>query len=156
LIITIVLASLLPISIFKNQLYDDSWKNAILVKQKNGGYDFRFRKDSAMVAAWTKMAMDYVDEDGDGKVTFQEILRATGENNIPNEEKEKLRLKFEKLDADKDGFVKAEDALRALNEESITCKVCSKEFDPETGTKEFEFQICGETEDCKNELWKLG
>ena len=56
----------------------------------------------------------------------------------------------------KDGFVKAEDALRALNEESITCKVCSKEFDPETGTKEFEFQICGETEDCKNELWKLG
>ena len=156
LIITIVLASLLPISIFKNQLYDDSWKNAILVKQKNGGYDFRFRKDSAMVATWTKMAMDYVDKDGDGKVTFQEILRATGEINIPKEEKEKLRLKFERLDADKDGFVKAEDALRALNEESITCKICSKEFNPETGTKEFEFQICGETEDCKNELWKLG
>ena len=156
LIITIVLASLLPISMFKNQLYDDSWKNAILVKSINGGYDFRFRKDSAMVAIWTKMAMDYVDKDGDGKVTFQEILRATGENNIPNEEKEKLRLKFEKLDADKDGFVKAEDALRALNEESITCKICSKEFDPETGTKEFEFQICGETEDCKNELGKLG
>jgi len=156
LIITIVLASLLPISMFRNQLYDDSWKNAILVKQKNGGYDFRFRKDSAMVAIWTKMAMDYVDKDGDGKITFQEILRATGENNIPNEEKEKLRLKFERLDTDKDGFVKAEDALRALNEESITCKVCSKEFDPETGTKEFEFQICGETEDCKNELWKLG
>ena len=156
LIITIVLASLLPISMFRNQLYDDSWKNAILVKQKNGGYDFRFRKDSAMVAIWTKMAMDYVDKDGDGKVTFQEILRATGENHIPNEEKEKLRLKFERLDTDKDGFVKAEDALRALNEESITCKVCSKEFDPETGTKEFEFQICGETEDCKNELWKLG
>ena len=155
LIITIVLASLLPISIFKNQLYDDSWKNAILVKQKNGGYDFRFRKDSAMVATWTKMAMDYVDKDGDGKVTFQEILRATGENNIPNEEKEKLRLKFERLDADKDGFVKAEDAVRVLNEESITCKVCSKEFNPETGTKEFEFQICGKTKDCKNELWKL-
>jgi len=156
LIITIILASLLPILIFKNQLYDDSWKNAILVKQANGGYDFRFRKDSAMVAIWTKMAMDYVDKDGDGKVTFQEILRATGEINIPKEEKEKLRLKFERLDADKDGFVKAEDALRALNEVSITCKICSKEFDPETGTKEFEFQICGETEDCKNELWKLG
>ena len=156
LIITIVLASLLPISMFRNQLYDDSWKNAILVKQKNGGYDFRFRKDSAMVAIWTKMAMDYVDKDGDWKVTFKEILRATGEINIPSKEKEKLRLKFERLDADKDGFVKAEDALRALNEESITCKVCSKEFDPEIGTKEFEFQICGETEDCKNELWKLG
>ena len=156
LIITIVLASLLPISMFKKQLYDDSWKNAILVKQKNGGYDFRFRKDSSMVATWTKIAMDYVDKDGDGKVTFQEVLRATGEINIPNEEKEKLRLRFERLDVDKDGFVKAKDALRALNEESITCKVCSKEFDPETGTKEFEFQICGETEDCKNELWKLG
>jgi len=155
LIITIVLASLLPISMFKNQLYDESWKNAILVKEINGGYDFRFRKDSAIVATWTKMAINYVDKDGDGKVTFQEILRATGESSIPNEEKEKLRLKFERLDADKDGFVKAEDALRALNEESITCKVCSKEFDPETGTKEFEFQICGKTQDCKNELWKL-
>jgi len=155
LIITIVLASLLPISMFKNQLYDESWKNAILVKEINGGYDFRFRKDSAIVATWTKMAINYVDKDGDGKVTFQEILRATGESSIPNEEKEKLRLKFERLDADKDGFVKAKDALRALNEESITCKVCSKEFDPETGTKEFEFQICGKTQDCKNELWKL-
>ena len=92
LIITIVLASLLPISMFKKQLYDDSWKNAILVKPVNGGYDFRFRKDSAIVATWTKMAMDYVDKDGDGKVTFQEILRATGENNIPNEEKAKLRV----------------------------------------------------------------
>ena len=102
------------------------------------------------------MAIDYVDKDGDGKVTFQEILRATGENNIPNEEKEKLRLRFERLDVDKDGFVTAEDALRALNEESITCKVCSKEFEPEMGTKEFEFEICGETEDCKNKLWKLG
>ena len=117
LIITIVLASLLPISMFKNQLYDESWKNAILVKSANGGYDFRFRKDSKMVAAWTNMAMEYVDKDGDGK---------------------------------------AEDALRALNEESIICKVCSKEFDPKTGTKEFEFQICGKTKDCKNELWKLG
>ena len=155
LIITIVLASLLPISMFKNQLYDESWKNAILVKEINGGYDFRFRKDSAIVATWTKMAINYVDKDGDGKVTFQEILRATGESSIPNEEKEKLRLKFERLDADKDGFVKAKDALRALNEESITCKVCSKEFDPETGTKEFEFQICGKTQNCKNELWKL-
>jgi len=156
LIITIVLASLLPISIFRTQLYDDSWKDAILVKPINGGYDFRFRKDSAMMATWTKMAIDYVDKDGDGKVTFQEILRATGENNIPNEEKEKLRLRFERLDVDKDGFVTAEDALRALNEESITCKVCSKEFEPEMGTKEFEFEICGETEDCKNKLWKLG
>jgi len=156
LIITIVLASLLPISIFRTQLYDDSWKDAILVKPINGGYDFRFRKDSAIMATWTKMAMDYVDKDGDGKVTFQEILRATGENNIPNEEKEKLRLRFERLDVDKDGFVTAEDALRALNEESITCKVCSKEFEPEMGTKEFEFEICGETEDCKNKLWKLG
>ena len=26
----------------------------------------------------------------------------------------------------------------------------------EMGTKEFEFEICGETEDCKNKLWKLG
>ena len=155
LIITIVLASLLPFSMFKKQLYDESWKNAILVKEINGGYGFRFRKDSAIVATWTKMAINYVDKDGDGKVTFQEILRATGESSIPNEEKEKLRLKFERLDADKDGFVKAKDALRALNEESITCKVCSKEFDPETGTKEFEFQICGKTQDCKNELWKL-
>ena len=156
LIITIVLASLLPISMFKTQLYDESWKNAILVKNANGGYEFRFRKKSAMVATWTRMAIKYIDKDGDGKITFKEILRATGEVNIPSKEKEKLRLKFERLDTDKNGFVKAEDALRALNEESITCKVCSKEFDPETGTKEFEFQICGETEDCKNELWKLG
>tara|TARA_B100000029_G_C17311211_1_gene864457 strand:- start:453 stop:749 length:297 start_codon:yes stop_codon:yes gene_type:complete len=96
-----------------------NWKQAILVKKANGGYEFRFRKDSNMVATWTKMSMKYVDKD-------------------------------------RDGFVKADDTLRALNGESITCKVCSKEFDPETGTKKFELQICGETEDCKNELWKLG
>ena len=156
LIITIVLASLLPISMFKNQLYDDSWKNAILVKQANGGYDFRFRKKSAMVATWTKMAMDYVDKDGDGKITFQEVLRATGEINISKQEKEKLRLKFERLDIDKDGFVNAEDAVKAFEQDTSICKVCNKEFDPEMGTKEFEFEICGETEDCKNELWKLG
>jgi len=24
------------------------------------------------------------------------------------------------------------------------------------GTKEFDYEICGKTEDCKNELWKLG
>ena len=153
LIITIVLASLLPISMFKNQLYDNSWKNAILVKQANGGYDFRFRKKSAIEAKRKKMMIDFVDRDGDGKVTFEEIMM--GEE-IPKEEEEKLRLKFERLDVDKDGFVNAEDALRAFEQDSIICKVCNKEFDPEMGTKEFEFEICGETEDCKNELWKLG
>jgi|TARA_B110000263_G_C15285232_1_gene500424 hypothetical protein len=66
-----------------------------------------------------------------------------------------LRLKFERLDAD-NGFVNAEDALKAFNQESIICKVCSKEFEPDMGTREFEFEICGETEDCKNKLWKLG
>ena len=80
LIITIVLASLLPISMFKNQLYDESWKNAILVKSANGGYDFRFRKDSKMVAAWTNMAMEYVDKDGDGKA--EDALRALNEESI--------------------------------------------------------------------------
>lgn len=156
LIITIVLSSLLPISIFKTQLYDESWKNAILIRNANGGYEFRFRKKSAMVATWTKMAMNYVDKDGDGKITFKEFLRATGESNIPKKEKEKLRLKFERLDADKDGFVKAEYALRAFELDTIICKVCNREFEPEMGTKEFEFEICGETKDCKNELWKLG
>ena len=42
-----------------------------------------------------------------------------------------------------------------FDHESLVCKVCSKEFEPDIGTKEFEFEICGETEDCKNELWKL-
>ena len=156
LVFTIVFASLLTITIFKNQLYDDSWKNSILVKKAKGGYEFRFRKKSAMVATWTKMALDYVDKDGDGRVTFQELLRATGEINLPKKEKEKLRLKFERLDVDKDGFVNAKDAVKALEQETTICKVCNKEFDLEMGTKEFEFEIYGETEDCKNELWKLG
>ena len=164
LIITIVLASLLPIFMFKNQLYDDTWKNAILVKKANGGYEFRFRKDSPMAAVWRKMAMNYVDRNGDGKVTFEEIMRVeegrfslrTINEIIPKEEKEKLRLRFERLDVDKNGFVNAEDAVRAFEQEATICKVCNKEFEPEMGTKEFDFEICGETEDCKNELWKLG
>ena len=138
-----------------NANFNESWKNSILVKNAKGNYEFRFRKKSAIEAKRKKMAIDYVDRDGDGKITFEEILRFVGEENT-KEEKEKLRLRFERLDVDKDGFVKAKDALRALNEESITCKVCSKEFEPEMGTKEFEFEICGETEDCKNKLWKLG
>ena len=164
LIITIVLASLPPIFMFKNQHYDDTWKNAILVTKAEGGYEFRFRKDSSMAAAWRKMAMDYVDRNGDGKVTFEEILRVeegrfslrTINDIIPKEEKEKLRLRFERLDVDKDGFVNPEDAVKAFEQEATICKVCNKEFEPEMGTKEFDFEICGETEDCKNELWKLG
>ena len=98
LIITIVLISLIPILLIKNAFFGDSWKNSILVKKANGGYAFRFRKDSAIEA------------------TF-----------------------------DWDAF----------NQESLVCKVCSKKFEAEMGTKEFEFEICGETEDCKNKLWKL-
>ena len=98
LIITIVLISLIPILLIKNAFFGDSWKNSILVKKANGGYAFRFRKDSAIEA------------------TF-----------------------------DWDAF----------NQESLVCKVCSKKFEAEMGTKEYDFEICGETEDCKNELWKL-
>ena len=98
LIITIVLISLIPILLIKNAFFDDSWKNSILVKKANGGYAFRFRKDSAIEA------------------TFD---------------------------------------WNAFNQESLVCKVCSKKFEAEMGTKEYDFEICGETEDCKNELWKL-
>ena len=155
LVITIVLISLIPILLIKNAFFDDSWKNSILVKKANGGYEFRFRKDSAIETTWRKIAMKWVDSDGDGKVTFKEVLRATGEVNIPKEEKEELRLKFERMDVDKDGFVNAEDILNAFNQEQLVCKVCSKKFAAEMGTKEYDFEICGETEDCKNELWKL-
>jgi hypothetical protein len=154
---TISLISIVAILLIRNAHFNESWKNSILVKNAKGNYEFRFRKKSAMEATKRKMVINYVDKDGDGKLTFEEILRAEGgEINIPKEEKEKLRLKFERLDVDKDGFVNAEDALRAFDQDTIICKVCSKEFEPEMGTKEFEFEICGETEDCKNKLWKLG
>ena len=55
----------------------------------------------------------------------------------------------------KDSAIEATFDWNAFNQESLVCKVCSKEFEAEMGTKEFEFEICGETEDCKNELWKL-
>ena len=148
--------SIVAILLIRNAHFNESWKNSILVKNAKGNYEFRFRKKSAMEATKRKMVLDYLDKDGDGKLTFEEILRAEGgEINIPKKEKEKLRLKFERLDVDKDGFVNAEDALRAFDQDTIICKVCSKEFEPEMGTKEFEFEICGETEDCKNKLWKL-
>jgi len=150
---TIFLTSIIAILMVGNANFNESWKNSILVKNAKGNYEFRFRKKSAIEAKRKKMMIDCVDRDGDGKVTFEEILM--GEE-IPKEEEEKLRLKFERLDVDKDGFVNAEDALRAFEQDSIICKVCNKEFDPEMGTKEFEFEICGETEDCKNKLWKLG
>ena len=157
LIVTIVLTSIVAILLIRNAFFNESWKNSILVKNAKGNYEFRFRKKSAMEATKRKMVLDYLDKDGDGKLTFEEILGAEGgEINIPKEEKEKLRLKFERLDVDKDGFVNAKDALRAFDQDTIICKVCSKEFEPEMGTKEFEFEICGETEDCKNKLWKLG
>ena len=150
---TIFLTSIIAILMVGNANFNESWKNSILVKNAKGNYEFRFRKKSAIEAQRKKMMIDFVDRDGDGKVTFEEILM--GEE-IPKEEEEKLRLKFERLDVDKDGFVNAEDALRAFEQDSIICKVCNKEFDPEMGTKEFDYEICGETEDCKNKLWKLG
>jgi len=150
---TIFLTSIIAILMVGNANFNESWKNSILVKNAKGNYEFRFRKKSAIEAKRKKMMIDFVDRDGDGKVTFEEILM--GEE-IPKEEEEKLRLKFERLDVDKDGFVNAEDALRAFEQDTSICKVCNKEFEPEMGTKEFEFEICGETEDCKNELWKLG
>ncbi len=149
---TIFLTSIIAILMVGNANFNESWKNSILVKNAKGNYEFRFRKKSAIEAKRKKMMIDFVDRDGDGKVTFEEIMM--GEE-IPKEEEEKLRLKFERLDVDKDGFVNAEDALRAFEQDSIICKVCNKEFDPEMGTKEFDYEICGETEDCKNKLWKL-
>ncbi len=149
---TIFLISIVAILLIRNAHFNESWKNSILVKNAKGNYEFRFRKKSAIEAKRKKMMIDFVDRDGDGKVTFEEIMM--GEE-IPKEEEEKLRLKFERLDVDKDGFVNAEDALRAFEQDSIICKVCNKEFDPEMGTKEFDYEICGETEDCKNKLWKL-
>ena len=150
---TIFLISIVAILLIRNSHFNESWKNSILVKNAKGNYEFRFRKKSAIEAKRKKMMIDFIDRDGDGKVTFEEILM--GEE-IPKEEEEKLRLKFERLDVDKDGFVNAEDALRAFEQDAIICKVCNKEFDPEMGTKEFDYEICGETEDCKNKLWKLG
>ena len=150
---TIFLTSIIAILMVGNANFNESWKNSILVKNAKGNYEFRFRKKSAIEAKRKKMMIDFVDSDGDGKVTFEEILM--GEE-IPKEEEEKLRLKFERLDVDKDGFVNAEDALRAFEQDAIICKVCNKEFNPEMGTKEFDYEICGETEDCKNKLWKLG
>ena len=150
---TIFLISIVAILLIRNAHFNESWKNSILVKNAKGNYEFRFRKKSAIEAKRKKMMIDFVDRDGDGKVTFEEILM--GEE-IPKEEEEKLRLRFERLDVDKDGFVNAEDAVRAFEQEATICKVCNREFEPEMGTKEFEFEICGETEDCKNKLWKLG
>ena len=155
---TILLTSIIAILMVGNANFNESWKNAILVKNTKGNYEFRFRKKSSMEAKRKKMMKrmikDYVDRDGDGKITFEEILRVMGEENT-KEEEEKLRLKFERLDVDKEGFVEVEDAVRAFEQDSIICKVCNREFEPEMGTKEFDFEICGETEDCKNELWKL-
>jgi hypothetical protein len=55
----------------------------------------------------------------------------------------------------KDSAIEATLDWNAFNQESLVCKVCSKKFEAEMGTKEYDFEICGETEDCKNELWKL-
>ena len=55
----------------------------------------------------------------------------------------------------KDSAIEATFDWDAFNQESLVCKVCSKKFEAEMGTKEYDFEICGETEDCKNVLWKL-
>ena len=73
LIVTIVLTSIVAILLIRNAFFNESWKNSILVKNANGNYEFRFRKASAIEAKRKKMMIDFVDRDGDGKLTFEEI-----------------------------------------------------------------------------------
>ena len=107
IIIVAILDSLLLLLMIIN-MFKEPWKSQILVKTKNGGYDFRFRKGTKMVerieSYKNKMLTNLflkVDTNKDGFIDFTEFLRIGGEDHLTDEEIKEYEEDFEK--ADKDG-----------------------------------------------------
>ena len=109
IIIVAILDSLLLLLMIIN-MFKEPWKSQILVKNKIGGYDFRFRKGTKMVERMesykNKMLTSIflkVDKNEDGFIDFTEFLRIDGEEHLTDEEIKEYEEDFRKIDKDGDG-----------------------------------------------------
>jgi len=109
IIIVAILDSLLLLLMIIN-MFKEPWKSQILVKNKIGGYDFRFRKGTKMVERMesykNKMLTSIflkVDKNEDGFIDFTEFLRIGGEEHLTDEEIKEYEEDFKKIDIDGDG-----------------------------------------------------
>jgi hypothetical protein len=111
IIVVAFLDSLLLLLILKN-MFREPWKSQILVKTKNGGYDFRFRKGTKMESYKNKMLTNLflkADTNKDGTIDFTEFLRIGGEDHLTDEEIKEYEEDFEKADKDGDGKLSLEE-----------------------------------------------
>ena len=113
IIIVAILDSLLLLLMIIN-MFKEPWKSQILVKTKNGGYDFRFRKGTKMESYKNKMLTNLflkADTNKDGGLDFTEFLRIGGEDpmNLTDEEIKEYEEDFEKADKDGDGKLSLEE-----------------------------------------------
>ena len=109
IIIVAVLDSLLLLLMIIN-MFREPWKSQILVKTKEGNYDFRFRKgtkmSNRMESYKNKMLTSIflkVDKNEDGFIDFTEFLRIGGEEHLTDEEIKEYEEDFRKIDKDGDG-----------------------------------------------------
>ena len=111
IIVVAFLDSLLLLLMLIN-MFKEPWKSQILVKTKNGGYDFRFRKGTKMESYKNKMLTNLflkADTNKDGTIDFTEFLRIGGEDHLTDEEIKEYEEDFEKADKDGDGKLSLEE-----------------------------------------------
>ena len=111
IIVVAFLDSLLLLLMLINT-FKEPWKSQILVKTKNGGYDFRFRKGTKMESYKNKMLTNLflkADTNKDGTIDFTEFLRIGGEDHLTDEEIKEYEEDFEKADKDGDGKLSLEE-----------------------------------------------
>ena len=92
IIIVAVLDSLVLLLMIIN-MFREPWKSQILVKTKEGNYDFRFRKGTKMsnrIESYKNKMLTStflkVDKNEDGFMDFTEYLRIGGEEHLTDEE----------------------------------------------------------------------
>ena len=111
IIVVAFLDSLLLLLMLINT-FKEPWKSQILVKTKNGGYDFRFRKGTKMESYKNKILTNLflkADTNKDGGLDFTEFLRIGGEDHLTDEEIKEYEEDFEKADKDGDGKLSLEE-----------------------------------------------
>ena len=110
IIIVAILDSLVLLLMIINMMFKEPWKSQILVKTKEGNYDFRFRKGTKMVERMesyknkilTNMFLK-ADTNKDGFIDFTEFLRIDGEEHLTDEEIKEYEEGFKEIDKDGDG-----------------------------------------------------
>ncbi|RZD37397.1 MAG: hypothetical protein CXT75_04440 [Methanobacteriota archaeon] len=111
IIVVAFLDSLLLLLMLIN-MFREPWKSQILVKTKNGSYDFRFRKGTKMESYKNKILTNLflkADTNKDGSLDFTEFLRIGGEDHLTDEEIKEYEEDFEKADKDGDGKLSLEE-----------------------------------------------